>query len=616
MLSAVTAVLVKYLLFRHLSIDNDEALYSLQAKTIASGHLFPRAPLPTGSYAPWLAAVADGHYVLKYTPVIPTFFAASIAVTGGTYLALAIVVAAAVVVTYLLGVEVLDDRRAAAVAATLLAVSPLVVIQSALILPYLPVLVLLELAVLGLLRGLRTGRSRSLVGVGLAVGFAAAVRPYDVVLFLLPMIAWLVRTQPGRRMWAVRGVVLGCVVPAGMLLATNAAATGNAFRLPFALLEPQDKLGFGVRRLYPADRAHHFGIVEGLAGVGNHLFLLAGWASGGLVLAVLAVAVVARRRVGGPGIALAAGGLVMIVGYIGFWGAWNAADLWGGIRYVGPFYLMPLMIPLVLLGARGVLDLAARRRRIAAGAAVVGIAASVVALVVALPANATFNRRDTRLAAAVHALPGRPLVLVDTDPRYLMHPSSLVANPPELDGKTLYAVRQGAADLQVVADHPDRPAYGLRISYTWNHTPGAVSIARFERLGSVTATSATLPVTVRPEAGWSSARLVEFDRGMRRSYPLDPRRAASLSLTLDEAGARITGDVRAPTVTALKPTTDRSVTIFLLATPPGGHEQLVDRARVSVREGDGQLRVIGATAQTGAVGADGPPPLTVTLPPT
>jgi hypothetical protein len=70
---------------------------------------------------------------------------------------------------------------------------------------------------------------------------------------------------------------------------------------------------------------------------------LAVWIAGGVLLLVLGLIAGLRRRLPAPLVAMAVSGAVLTIGYIGFWGAWNAADLWGGIRYVGPFYLMPLL---------------------------------------------------------------------------------------------------------------------------------------------------------------------------------------------------------------------------------------------------------------------------------
>jgi 4-amino-4-deoxy-L-arabinose transferase-like glycosyltransferase len=613
--SAVLAVVLKHVLFTHLSIDNDEALYRLEAQTLLSGHLLPAAPHPAGSYAPWLAAVRDGHYVLKYTPILPGFLAASLFVTGGFSAALGLVAAGAVVVTYLLGVEVLGDRRTAAAAAALFAASPLVVVQSALLLPYLPVAVLLELAVYGLLRALRRARPGPLVGAGLATGLAADVRAYDTLLFLAPVLVWVVVTHGHRVWWVLRWVGLGLLPPAGILLASNQAATGSPFRLPFAYLESQDKLGFGVRRLYPTDRGRHFGLVQGLSGVGNHLFLLAGWGFGGAVLFILAAVAVCRRRVGGPGLALAAGAGAFLVGYLAFWGAWNAADVWGGVRYVGPFYVLPVLIPLVLLGARGLADLAAARPRTTVLALTAAVAASAVALAVALPADATFTTHDRGLAALLAGRPGRPLVLVDIDPPFLMHPSAMVANPPALDGRILYAVARGASDLDVVADHPSRQAYTLRITGTWNRTPDARSVAQLERLTRVDGKSVTFDVAARPPSGSSAARLAEDDGGVRRSYPLGPAGVSRLGMTLDAGGFQLSGTMGPPTVRATAPTGDHSVWLGLYATDRlSGKEHLVDQMMIAVRPAaGGSISVLAPAGTVGVVGTNAPPALDARL---
>src|ERR1700709_1392166 len=76
------AVTLSLLLFPPLSINNDEPIYRLQAQALAAGHLFAPAPAPADSYTPWLGVVRDGHYVLKYTPVVPGVYALSLALTG------------------------------------------------------------------------------------------------------------------------------------------------------------------------------------------------------------------------------------------------------------------------------------------------------------------------------------------------------------------------------------------------------------------------------------------------------------------------------------------------------------------------------------------------------
>ncbi|WP_307874463.1 glycosyl transferase [Frankia nepalensis] len=639
--AAVVALLVKYLLFPHLSINNDEALYRLQAQTLAAGRLFPVAGDPAASYAPWLAVPTDGHYVLKYTPFVPALFALSLLVTGGFGAGLALVAAAAVVTTYRLGLALFADRRVAAVAATLFTTSPLVVLLDGMLLAYLPVLVLAQLAVLGLLRGLaaargapserrgwRDRRGWALAGAGLAAGTAVAVRPFDVLVLLAPLACWAVWTARGGRGWLLGRVGLGLVPPAALLLAFNAAATGSPLRLPFAYLESEDKMGFGVRRLYPTDRAHDFGFLDGLSAVGNHLFLLGGWACGGVVMLGCAVAAVARRRVGAAGTALGVGALLFLAGYVAFWGAWNAAFLWGGIKYIGPFYLLPVLAVLVQLGARGLVDLAAWRPRLAGAAGAVAAGLTCLVLAFAIPANVTLTRHDRDLDTIVDALPGEPLVFLSVDPEYLMHPTSLAANPPELDGRVRWAVtRGGAADLAVVADNPGRPAYLLRIPPAYNRTPDAPAGTRLERLAEHTGDAVTLDVAVDPSPERAiSARLVVTGPTGDVSYPIDPDRPVTARLVIDADGVtlgaltRQTGLTGNPKVlrTRTPPARagNRVVALAVYVTPADtGKEKFVDRQLApTVVNTDGTVTVLASTGQVAATPGREPPPLHLAAP--
>jgi hypothetical protein len=635
--AAGVALLVKYLLFPHLSVNNDEALYRLQAQTLASGRLFPPAGDPAGSFAPWLAIASHGHYVLKYTPLVPALFAVSLSVTGTFGAGLAVTAALAVVVTYRLGLALFGDRRVAAVAATLFTASPLVVLLEGMLLAYLPAVVLIELAVLGLLRGLAgpvAGSRRSgwrdrhgwaLVGAGLAAGLAATVRPFDVVTLLAPIAVWAVVTARGRRWWLSWRVLAGLAVPAALLLAFDAAATGSPFRLPFTYLEPEDKMGFGVRRLYPTDRAHHFTLFDGFSSVGFHLFLLGGWACGGVVLLGCAIAAIARRRVGGAGVMLGIGALVFLGGYVAFWGAWNAAFLWGGIRYIGPFYLLPVLAVLVLLGARGLVDLATWRPRLGGAAAAVTLGLTCLVLVSAIPANATLSRHDRDLGRIVDALPGRPLVFLSVDPLYLMHPTSLAANPPRLDGRVLWAVtRGGAPDQAIVARNPARPAYLLRIPAAYNRMPDSPAGARLERLATRFGGSVTLDLTVDPATQPTrSARLVLSTGAGDISYPLDPNHPVHARLVITAASVTLQG-LTGSTGLAGSPTWrhhrqppaattpgSRMVTFALYTTPvASGREQLVDRELAPTVVGtDGKVTVLASTGQVAATPAPDAPPI-------
>ena len=306
--------------------------------------------------------------------------------------------------TFLLGKEATGDRTTAAIAAGLVAASPLIIVQSALALPYLPFLVLVEIALWGLLVGLRRQSGRLLALSGAFGGLAFVVRSFDAILILTPTLGWLLWNARGRRTWTVGWLAAGGVWPAIALLWFNYLATGSPLKLPFSLFSPTDSLGFGDHRLYPQEPAHHFGLAQGWQGLARHLTLLGGgWAFGGLVLLLLAVGALIRRRVPPVCITLLAGSAALTIGYLFFWGTWNAAVVWGAVRYLGPYYLMPVVVPISIAAAIQLRSTAQRSRPRTIALVLVAAAVSASSLIPAVRANAALGAANSELAAAVAA---------------------------------------------------------------------------------------------------------------------------------------------------------------------------------------------------------------------
>lgn len=548
--SAAAAVLLSRLVFPFLSIDNDDAITRLHADAIAHGHLFiPTVGLP-GALRPWLAAVVDNHFVLKYAPVVPTMIAASQVVTGGTSCYLAVLAAATVVMTYLLAKEVLVDGPEALTATVLMAASPLVVVHGALLLSYLPTLLLLEIFAWSLIRGAPTGRRPLVALSGLALSTAFFVRPYDSAVFGLPLLVWAVARRAPKRpdLGAIVSFCGTALVPLIGLLAFNAAATGSPVRPPFSLLEPSDTLGFGLRKLYGTDRAHRFGLTESLRGIATHGALLEVWAAGGLVLVLLAVATVARRRVEGPGWAFVAVGLLVPMSYIVFWGPWNATVLWGGTRYLGPFYFLPVVLPLALFGGRGLVDIFRRMRWAAmlVGGAVLTL--TVTSLVGIVTDNLAFTRQNRALARLVNRHAPNQLVFTVTPTPFLMHPSPVVANRWDAGGPIVYAVDRGDADVDTMRRMPGRTPYRLRFDSDFRD-PHASLGARLEQLHLVSAPQVEIRVVARRPAPLIARQpttparlgLAVSAAGVTRVYPLGDAATYDERLLVDVNGAVVAG---------------------------------------------------------------------------
>jgi 4-amino-4-deoxy-L-arabinose transferase-like glycosyltransferase len=614
-LSALGAVLIRAQLFPYLSINNDEAIYRLQAETIAHGHLFPPAPSPRASFTPWLGAIVHGHYVLKYTPVVPAFYALSLLLTGTMTTALALLAPTGVVLAYLLARELFGDGRVGAVAAWLFAASPLVIVSTGQVLAYLPSTVLLELAALTAVRGARSGRRWTLASCGLAFGLLVTVRPYDALLLFTPLAVWALLASRGRRLASAAVFVAGTLPAAAVLLATDAAATGSPLKMPFGQLTAQDKLGFGRRHMYPTERLHDFGLYQGLDGVWQHLWLLGSWAFGGVLLAVGAVWALARRRVPAPAVALACGALAMVVGYVGFWGAWNATILWGGPKFLGPWYFLPVLLTLVLLGARALVDLAGARPRLSLLAVGAGLALSATVFGLALRSDVLFTHREGELAANLAALPGRPVVLEAVEPEFILHPSALVANPPGMDGRILFGVSRGADDLAVARDHADRPLYALRFTPYYNRRPGDDSVTRLQRMITVSGNSVDLGVTVGAmPAGTRAARLVVNGEGWVVSVPLALGTPARASLRITPSGFDLSGLPGPRRVIRIRDRADRSLKIMVYVTPRTGKERFQDQQIVPVSVAGGRLSVLAGTGPARFAGDGVPPQVTVLAP--
>jgi hypothetical protein len=609
--SAAVAASLSFTVFSHLSVNDDESVYLLQARALAHGNLFPPAPHPAGSFTPWLGVVRDGYFVMKYLPALPAVLALSFVVTGGYALALAGMALALAGATFLLAIEITGSRKTAAAAVVLMCLSPVVIVQSGLALPYLPFLILVELTWWGLLTAARTGSGRRLVVAGFCGSLAFTLRPFDALLLLLPALGWLLWRTP-RRVRLTAFLFAGGVLPASGMLWYCWVATGSPFKLPFSLFSPQDTLGFGIHRMFAGETARHFGPAQGWQGLLRHLSLLGGgWAVGGiLLLALMAFAVRHYRFASGLGVVVA-GSLLLTFGYLFFWGVWNAAILWGGIRYLGPFYLLPLLVPACVLGAAGLEAAAAKGRAVVAAIAVAAAAISGISLENALSANAALNADNGALAAAV-AAQGSSLVFVDTYPNYLQHPSAVVSNSSPPGGTTVYANDRGGADFAVASAFPRRRMYRLQLLGEYGRTPHKNFGARLDHLRYVTAGAISFVVHATVAQGNGSAELVVVIGEQQVVVPLSRTHRNDLRLVIS-AGMRTATSAGSTTITDVRPT-GGSMTLAIRVLGGRGKRRTIGQVNVPLMlSGPGRLTTIAPDRLLNELGPLPPPRLIVAL---
>ncbi len=271
-----------------------------------------------------------------------------------------------------------------------------------------------------------------LVAVGLLASAAAVARPFDAVLLLT---APLLRTARclRRSSTLLRSVAWGAAGALPLVtavLAYDRFATGSVLRLPFGLLEPNDKLGFGQRRLLPEGGAHDFGLTQSLQGSWTHMAIepLTWFAGGALLLPLALVGLTRWRRLdAGLRTLLCSVGLFLL-GYLTFWGPYFASILWGGVRTVGPFYALPLLLPAALAATAFVDTL---RRAWSICLIPLALFAFVLNARQAVGA-AGLARQEARQTAAVlnavDSVPAGQQILVLADPPYLGHPVSGLVN--------------------------------------------------------------------------------------------------------------------------------------------------------------------------------------------
>jgi hypothetical protein len=462
LVAGALAVLTNATLFPLYSLNRDDSVYVAMARLLETGAV--TLPADSDAFRPWASAVVGDRVVLKYTPPWPAVIAAGDLLTGSPRAALAVSAAAAAVLVALLTAEVLRDRAVALTAGALFALSPVVVVQSGTFLPYLPALATGLGAAVLLLSGARLGSAPRLAAAGGMAGVAAFARPFDALLTVAPfaLAVLLARDRGGlSRPGLVLRVAAGAVPVLALTLVYNAVVVGGPFLLPFTVTGPQDTFGFGDRGVFPQHTAT-FTPADAAAGLLANLRGTPAWVAGGLVLVALAVLGLVRTR-GAERWAVAALAVVVPLGYLPFWGPWAMGTQWQGLALFGPFYWLPVVVPLVVFGAAGLVRVARRGRLPAAvlGAAMLVLTGLAVPGPVAGHRAVTAEYRAVQQVVADAGLDDALLFLPRRGDQGFVSDTPFLQNDPSLRQPVLYAEQRGAADLALAGRFPDRSLHRL-----------------------------------------------------------------------------------------------------------------------------------------------------------
>jgi hypothetical protein len=304
----------------------DELSLEWQGRMLASGRLFARAELHPEFFST-TQTVTVGERWFTHFPIGPAAVLSAGVAAGVPWLvnpALA-AIGAVVIYRYLAATATEVEARAVAV---LFAISPFVLFMAATQLDHMPALVAVWMAIAALpgwaasVSAARARRYAAIVGLGL--GVAATIRPYDAALCAIAIGLFQLREIRRNRALAgslVAQVATGCI-PVALLLSANAATTGDPLLFAYdALNGHAHRPGF---HLDPMGELHT--PRRGVFNVSAYLLrldaTLLGWPVPALLL-VIAVLAWQRRATRWDELSLGVLG-ALLVGYWLFWGEGRA----------------------------------------------------------------------------------------------------------------------------------------------------------------------------------------------------------------------------------------------------------------------------------------------------
>jgi 4-amino-4-deoxy-L-arabinose transferase-like glycosyltransferase len=463
LVAVAISLVTRHLLFPALSWNRDEPVYLWQMETLRAG----RFTTPDGGFPeffhPWLSAARDGALFSHFTLGWPLALLAGDVLFGTPDAALALGALLTVLGTYALARELTRDHGLSLLAAVVMTASPVLVAQGGVYLSYLFTTGLGLLFAAALLSGVRLGRPLRIVVAGALVGWIFLTRPYDAILWGLGATAYLVwrRRRHLRTLLPVAGwLALGAAPFVLASLVYNAAVVGSPLSFPNTASDPLDTFGFGDRRIMPGFGRTNFGFGDAIEGTGKNAKAFASFAFGGLLGVLVAFVGIWKVRRDRRLLPLLTLSIAFPLGYLAFWGV-HVSALTSNLS--APIYYIPVYATVSILMAIALRALWRRRRILAVALVGVLVVATLPDAVRSLAVNRRISASQEPLEQTAPP-PGRSLVFVEHSGRYLLFTNPFVANDPDLDGRTLYAVDRGAENLELIRAMPDRTPYSQRLS--------------------------------------------------------------------------------------------------------------------------------------------------------
>jgi hypothetical protein len=464
-LAVVVSIVVQHVVYPALSWNRDEATYLWQIRGLEAGQLLTTTGGLPQFFWPWLTGVAHGQFFSQYTLGWPGVMFIADELFGSPISSMWFGTVLALLGTFLFVREITRDRTLSLLSAALVLACPMIITQSGVYLGYLFSLGVGLLFGTALIAGVRRRSWLLQVVAGLLLGALFITRPFDAVLWAIPMGGYAVYTT--WRQWARQARVLGWVV-LGFLpflvltLVHNHIVTGSFTEFPFTAKEPLDKFGFGYRQLMPHVVGIDYTVGQAVRGTGVNASYVPQFLFGSYLGVVVAFAGFwLRRRLESTWL-LVAMMAVFPLGYFFFWGNRLAS----GFAFLsGPVYFIPLFVPLSVFIAAALIKLWRRRPVLL----VVLIGVLVLATMPFLYDKSAMNRRISEAQVPFRessaSVPDHSLVIVRDSGPYLLHLNPYSLNAPDLDGPVLWSVDRGARTFTLLDRYPTRTPYIQRTNH-------------------------------------------------------------------------------------------------------------------------------------------------------
>jgi Dolichyl-phosphate-mannose-protein mannosyltransferase len=459
--ASTISLVAKSVLFPLFSGNSDEAVYIYQARMLTQGHATLSAGVHAEFFYPWLFGQRNGRLFPRYQPAWPTVIAVGHAL-GSEKIALVVAAAAVTVAVWFLAEEF--ERGSAVFAVGVFLLSPIFIVQSATYLPYLWITALVTGALAAALAGLRTRRPSIFLVCGILLGIAQLTRPFDALIFALPIVAFLfgrLVTDDARELRkTLVWIGLGVLPFVAVTLVYNTHVTGAPLRFPQQVAEPLDTFGFGPRRFAPEFSTLDYDRQRAVRGLQLNGTAMVRWLAGGGIGVVLALAAVALRRKRAETWLLFVLTLAFPAAYFFWWGTVLSGV--GARNGLGPHYYVPAFAPLAVLAGWSLFHIARRSARHIAVTCVAIVVGSALVLPGIYDNASKFTERNARVRKdGITSVDLSNAVVVNRgDPQaYILKDFQSLVGDPSLDDDVLYAIDRGARTVDLAAQFPTRKLY-------------------------------------------------------------------------------------------------------------------------------------------------------------